>query len=195
MNQAVMELINNPDRITDALNNVEPGSKLERVMEKWENIDLSCFSFEDNKWQLEGFITFFRECHEIMNAIDPSISKTLPARCFDVEFVSRAFQIPLEDFGVQPKVAEPEQQIIRIEESAFSEMADALTRIADHITPAVTQIVGTRYVADKLGCTTTWITDLIRNNEIPATCIVEGTGNGKQWKFHARKINSWIANR
>ncbi len=114
MNQAVMELINNPDRITDALNNVEPGSKLEEAMEKWENIDNSCFSFEENKWKMEGFITFFQECFEMMHAIDPSIPKALPAQCFDVEFIAERLGIPIEDFGIEPKVAEPELALTAI---------------------------------------------------------------------------------
>src|SRR5690606_31508199 len=45
------------------------------------------------------------------------------------------------------------------------------------------ELVGTPYVAERLGCTTVWVTELIRSGEIPIGCIAPGTGNGKPWKF------------
>jgi predicted DNA-binding transcriptional regulator AlpA len=77
----------------------------------------------------------------------------------------------------------------------IAEMATDVRRIADALDAAPAEIVGTPYVAQKLGVTTTWIADLIRKNAIPATCIVQGTGNGKVWKFYRERIDEWIASR
>ena len=73
--------------------------------------------------------------------------------------------------------------------------ADALERLADHFAPRPADIVGTPYAARKLACTTIWITDMIRRGEIPRSCIVTGTGNGKIWKLYRRKIDKWIETR
>jgi excisionase family DNA binding protein len=74
-------------------------------------------------------------------------------------------------------------------------IADSLARIADHIAPEPDSIVGTPYIAERLGCTTTWVSEMIRDGRIPTSCIGIGTGNGKPWKFHRDKIDAWLASR
>ena len=56
-------------------------------------------------------------------------------------------------------------------------------------------VVGTPYVAGKLGCTTVWVSELARKGDIPKACVVPGTGIGKPWKFFRVKIDGWIAER
>jgi len=70
-----------------------------------------------------------------------------------------------------------------------------LRRIANHFDPPPPDKVGTPYVADRLGCTTVRITQMIRSGEIPAICVVPGTGNGKPWKFFRVRIEDWLENR
>jgi predicted DNA-binding transcriptional regulator AlpA len=77
----------------------------------------------------------------------------------------------------------------------FSGIAGDIRRIADAVAPTPPELVGTPYVAKKLGVTTTWIADLIRHGEIPASCLVPGTGNGKPWKFYRARIDEWLASR
>lgn len=72
--------------------------------------------------------------------------------------------------------------------------ADAV-RIADHFDPPPPNKVGTPYVAERLGCTTVWVAEMIRSGQIPKACVVEGTGNGKLWKFHRKRIDLWIQSR
>ncbi len=79
--------------------------------------------------------------------------------------------------------------------AALERIAASLERIANKLDPLPGDKVGTRYVAEKLGCSTIWITELIRKGEIPPSCIVAGTGNGKLWKFHRSRIDAWIASR
>jgi len=74
-------------------------------------------------------------------------------------------------------------------------IAESLDRIADHVDPPPDAIVGTPYIAKRLGCTTVWVAEMIRNGQIPKACIVTGTGNGKPWKFHRQQIDQWIASR
>jgi hypothetical protein len=71
-------------------------------------------------------------------------------------------------------------------------IAQSLSRIAD---PPPADIVGTPYVAKRLACTTVWVAEMIRNGGIPKECVVEGTGNGKPWKFHRQLIDEWIKTR
>ena len=74
-------------------------------------------------------------------------------------------------------------------------VADSLARIADALDPPPPDIVGSRYVADRLGCTTVWVAEMVRDGVIPSRCIVPGTGTGKPWKFFRAKIDVWIESR
>ncbi len=78
---------------------------------------------------------------------------------------------------------------------ALEKLANSHERLGDHFVPAPPKIVGTPYVANKLGCTTVWITELIRNQDLPPDCIVPGTGNGKPWKLYLDRIDKWITSR
>jgi hypothetical protein len=74
-------------------------------------------------------------------------------------------------------------------------VATSLIRLADHLAPAPATVVGTPYVAERLGCTTVWVAELVRNGEIAKHCIVPGTGKGKVWKFYREKIDRWLESR
>lgn len=56
-------------------------------------------------------------------------------------------------------------------------------------------IVDSDHVARMLNCSPTWICDLARRGEIPATCVVLGTGQGKPWKFYRTLIEKWVRDR
>ena len=79
--------------------------------------------------------------------------------------------------------------------SLLADLALQLGRIADHFDPPPPDIVGTPYVAGKLGCTTDWIAMLVRDGGIPPSCLVPGTGNGKPWKFQRSGIDRWLEQR
>jgi hypothetical protein len=36
---------------------------------------------------------------------------------------------------------------------------------------------------------------MVRRGDIPASCVVPGTGTGKPWKFFRPQIESWVASR
>ena len=79
--------------------------------------------------------------------------------------------------------------------AALERQSTSLERLADRLAPDPGDIVGTPFIARRLGCTTAWITELIKTGGIPKSCIVEGTGNGKPWKFRRRQIEEWIKSR
>lgn len=78
---------------------------------------------------------------------------------------------------------------------AFEGVETQLRRIADHVDPPPPDKVGTSYVANRLGCTMIWVTEMVRNGDVPAGCIVPGTGNRKPWKFFRTRIDQWIESR
>lgn len=94
-----------------------------------------------------------------------------------------------------PQVEEPLALVLNRIAAALERIAEDHKRMVDEMVPPTPNIVGTPYVAGKLGCTTVWITEMIRSGTIPKRCIVIGTGNGKPWKFHREQIESWIASR
>lgn len=90
--------------------------------------------------------------------------------------------------------AELRAPLTRIAE-ALENVQAQLLRIADHFDPPPPDKVGTPYIADRLGCTTVWVTEMVRSGEIPQGCILSGTGNGKPWKFHRARIDEWLETR
>jgi hypothetical protein len=181
------------NRISEALRNAEPGSQLDAVRSRWDGFEHSVQ--QNGDWKLEGFITYFQHCHEMMRAIDPSLPSTLPARCFDPTRIAGFFGIPVEEFGVESTSDGTKEQSAIDDETPLQQAAEALMRIADHLAPPPPAVVGTPYVAGKLDCSTEWITEMIRTAEIPRHFIVPGTGNGKPWKLDRKKIDKWLKNR
>jgi hypothetical protein len=74
-------------------------------------------------------------------------------------------------------------------------LLEVATRVADQFAPEPADLVGTEYIARRLGCTTVWVAEMAREGGIPKQCIVRGTGKGKPWKFHRRRIEEWLARR
>ena len=93
--------------------------------------------------------------------------------------------------GTATVVVELGEQTLRV----LLEVQADLKRIADHFDPQPADIVGTPYLANKLGCTSTWIAQMVRDGEIPKGCVVPGSGNGRQWKFYRQRIEEWMASK
>lgn len=74
-------------------------------------------------------------------------------------------------------------------------IAKSLERIADAVDPPPADKVDTTYVAKKLGIGLARVSQMASGGEIPANCIVAGTGHGKIWKFHRVRIDQWIESR
>jgi len=114
---------------------------------------------------------------EILNAIDRAIP-----------FVGRSSG---GGTGSATVVVELGQEALRV----LLEVQADLKRIADHLDPQPADVVGTPYLANKLGCTSTWIAQMVRSGEIPKGCLVPGSGKGRQWKFYRQRIEEWLASK
>lgn len=77
----------------------------------------------------------------------------------------------------------------------WSSIAKSLERIAEALDPKPPDYVDGPSVANRLGLTATRVAQMARDGDIPANCIVPGTGDGKPWKFVRSRIEAWIAAR
>jgi hypothetical protein len=78
----------------------------------------------------------------------------------------------------------------------WARVAVALQALARAQRPELpASVVGTPYLAERLGCTVVWAAEMARNGEIPKCCIVPGTGNSKPWKFYRERIEDWLNKR
>lgn len=79
--------------------------------------------------------------------------------------------------------------------ACWSSIAKSLERIAEALDPKPPDHVDGPHVAGRLGLTATRVAQMARDGDIPASCIVPGTGDGKPWKFVRSRIEAWIAAR
>ncbi len=93
-------------------------------------------------------------------------------------------QEPVYTASCTPKLVETLDRIA----SSLEAIQASHERIAEYVAPESDAIVGTPYISKRLGCTTIWITEMVRTGKLPKSCIVPGTGNGKPWKFDRKKI-------
>jgi hypothetical protein len=77
----------------------------------------------------------------------------------------------------------------------WKSIAASLARLTNHLVPDAPAVVGTPYVSRRLGCSAVWVAEMVRLEQIPKGCLVQGTGNGRPWKFHRAKIDEWMASR
>jgi hypothetical protein len=99
---------------------------------------------------------------------------------------------PHPDAAQRPTV---QPAAVQLPSEVWSAIAAYLKRIADKLDPPEGTIVGSPYIANRLGQTTTWVAEMARNGTIPKNCIVTGTGKGKPWKFHRVLIDRWLEGR
>ena len=94
-----------------------------------------------------------------------------------------------------PAICPPEGNRSERLVTALEAIAEQIQRVADHLIPPATSIVGSKYVAGRLGCTTTWVGRMASNGMIPRKCVVPGTGEGRLWKFYRQQVDEWLTTR
>jgi hypothetical protein len=76
--------------------------------------------------------------------------------------------------------------------AVLDDIAGSLRILAAAHAPRPGELVGSPYVAKRLGITTVYVAQMARDGKIPKNCILAGTGDGKVWKFHRDRIDRWI---
>lgn len=90
---------------------------------------------------------------------------------------------------VQPAVETPLLHVLVGIRDQIGRIGDM---ISDHVGP-VSEIVGTDYIAERIGLTTRMVCNYVRSGKIPSDCVADRGGDGGLWKFHRRKIDAWLA--
>ena len=123
--------------------------------------------------------------------------KSLAVESSTAEPRSTSWQAELPTSNQPPANTTGPAVLSLLERVAFSLEALAVEskRIADQVAPEPGDVVGTPYLAQQLGCSVVWAAEMARNGQIPKSCIVPGTGNGKPWKFYRRRIEEWLIKR
>jgi hypothetical protein len=59
----------------------------------------------------------------------------------------------------------------------------------------VPDLVGTDYLARKLGVSKQWVGTMAERGDIPRHCIAPKVSGGRIWKFHRDRIDAWLRER
>lgn len=71
----------------------------------------------------------------------------------------------------------------------------AITSLVATLAPVVPDLVGTDYLARKLGVSPQWIGTMAERGDIPRHCVAPKISGGRIWKFHRDKIDAWLRER
>ena len=71
-------------------------------------------------------------------------------------------------------------------------IAYGIERLIEVLVPTAQELVGTRYIASKLGKTPQWIGKMADRGDIPKSCIVPRASGGRIRKFYRDKIDAWL---
>jgi hypothetical protein len=108
------------------------------------------------------------------------------------EFHRPLEQLPVVEGDGETRAGDHRGNVANGASSPLERIAAALERLADHLAPEPDNIVGTDYVARRMGCTPTHVTRLARDGSIPLSCVIPGCGDGRPWKFLRDRIDRWL---
>jgi predicted DNA-binding transcriptional regulator AlpA len=74
----------------------------------------------------------------------------------------------------------------------FERIADGIERLIDLLVPKTSELVGTEYIASKIGKSKQWIGKMAERGTIPKNCVAPKVGGGRIWRFHRDKIDAWL---
>ncbi len=79
--------------------------------------------------------------------------------------------------------------------AALKEHTRAIGSLVSTLAPEVPDLVGTDYIARRLGVSKTWVGQLADRGEIPRACIAPKLSRGRIWRFHRDRIDAWLRER
>ena len=71
-------------------------------------------------------------------------------------------------------------------------IAYGIERLIEVLVPKTSELVGTDYVASRLGKTKQWVGKMAERGTIPKDCIAPKVSGGRIWKFYRDKIDAWL---
>ena len=89
--------------------------------------------------------------------------------------------------------------------ASVSDITDLVVALKDHtraisslvttLAPEVPDLVGTDYIARRLGVSKQWVGTMAERGDIPRSCIAPKLSGGRIWKFHRDRIEAWLRER
>jgi predicted DNA-binding transcriptional regulator AlpA len=74
----------------------------------------------------------------------------------------------------------------------FERIAQGIERLIEVLVPKTSELVGTEYVASKLGVSKQWVGKMAEKGTIPKNCIAPKVSGGRIWKFYRDKTDAWL---
>lgn len=71
-------------------------------------------------------------------------------------------------------------------------IAYGIERLIEVLVPKASELVGTEYIASKLGVSKQWVGKMAEKGTIPKSCIAPKVSGGRIWKFHRDQIDAWL---
>lgn len=79
--------------------------------------------------------------------------------------------------------------------AALKEHTRAIGSLVATLAPPVPDLVGTDYIARRLGVSKQWVGAMAERGDIPRNCVAPKISGGRIWKFHRDKIEAWLRER
>ena len=79
--------------------------------------------------------------------------------------------------------------------AALTNNTRAIGDLVATLSPKAPDMVGTDYVARRLGVSKQWVGTLAERGDIPKHCVAPKVSGGRIWKFHRDKIDAWLRER
>jgi predicted DNA-binding transcriptional regulator AlpA len=74
----------------------------------------------------------------------------------------------------------------------FERIAEGIERLIEVLVPKTSELVGTEYIASKIGKSKQWIGKMAERGTIPKNCVAPKVGGGRIWRFHRDEIDAWL---
>ena len=113
--------------------------------------------------------------------VEPALEKVLGVN--RPPFAEEEFSYEKENLKVNETYLAPE---------SFERIAQGIERLIEVLVPKTSELVGTEYIASKIGKSKQWIGKMAERGAIPKDCIAPKVSGGRIWKFYRDKIDAWL---
>jgi hypothetical protein len=79
--------------------------------------------------------------------------------------------------------------------AALKEHTHAIGSLVATLAPEVPDLVGTDYIARRLGVSKQWAGVMAERGDIPRNCVAPKISGGRIWKFHKDRTDAWLRER